>query len=139
MAQTERKTSAPAEQPFHMGDRIRKAREHVGMDRQTFAESIGIHRDTLAKYEETGRAKKSALISIAWNTQVRLEWLEYGALPWLNDENAPTPKGEGSSLPGHDSNVEPAGFMPSNVIHADFGAPDRPVTPRPVVAIGGAR
>lgn len=92
MAQTAHRTPAPAEQPFHMGDRIRKAREHVGMDRQTFAETIGIHRDTLAKYEETGRAKKSALISVAWNTPVRLEWLESGALPWLKeDDDAPTP------------------------------------------------
>lgn len=47
------------EQPFHLGDRIRKAREHVDMDRQTFAETVGIHRDTLAKYEETGKAKRS--------------------------------------------------------------------------------
>ena len=70
-------------QPFHMGDRIRKARELVNQDRQTFAETIGIHRDTLAKYEDTGKAKRSALISIAWSTPVRLEWLETGELPFL--------------------------------------------------------
>lgn len=74
--------TAPDAQPFHMGDRIRKAREFVGMDRQTFAETVGIHRDTLAKYEETGKAKRSALISIAWASKARLEWLETGALPW---------------------------------------------------------
>ena len=56
-----------------------------------------------------------------------------------NDENAPTPKGEGRSLPGLDSNQEPAGFKPSNVIHADFGRPQRDVTPRPLAAIGGTR
>lgn len=80
------------DQPFHLGDRIRKARELTGQDRQTFAESIGIHRDTLAKYEETGVAKRAALISITWNTRVRLEWLETGALPWLkdDDDNGPT-------------------------------------------------
>ena len=50
---------------------------------QTFAEKVGIHRDTLAKYEETGGAKRAALISIAWNTPVRLEWLETGELPYL--------------------------------------------------------
>lgn len=87
MGQTERITPAPVEQPFHLGDRIRKAREHAGYDRQTFAELVGIHRDTLAKYEETGRAKRSALISVAWNSRVRLEWLETGALPWLEGDN----------------------------------------------------
>lgn len=56
-----------------------------------------------------------------------------------NDEKAPTPKGEGRSLPGLDSNQEPAGFKPSNVIHADFGRPQRDVTPRPLAAIGGTR
>lgn len=70
-------------QPFHAGDRIRKAREYIDQDRQTFAETIGIHRDTLAKYEETGKAKRSVLISVAWNTPVSLEWLESGELPWL--------------------------------------------------------
>lgn len=89
MALTQRTHPAPPEQPFHMGDRIRKAREHVGQDRQTFAETIGIHRDTLAKYEETGKAKKATLISIAWNTPVRLEWLETGELPWLDAEEHP--------------------------------------------------
>lgn len=91
MAQTAFPLTTPTEQPFHMGDRIRKAREHAGMDRQTFAEAIGIHRDTLAKYEETGRAKKSALISVAWNTDVRLEWLETGALPWLKTSDDTEP------------------------------------------------
>ena len=82
MAQTKRTETLEA-QPFHAGDRIRKAREYVEQDRQTFAETIGIHRDTLAKYEETGKAKRSALISVAWNTPVRLEWLERGELPWV--------------------------------------------------------
>lgn len=91
MAQTATPLDTPTEQPFHMGDRIRKAREHVGMDRQTFAELIGVHRETLAKYEETGKAKKSALISVAWNTPIRLEWLESGALPWLKDPEGSTP------------------------------------------------
>lgn len=82
MAQTKKHETQEA-QPFHVGDRIRKARECVDQDRQTFAETIGIHRDTLAKYEETGKAKRSILISVAWNTPVRLEWLESGELPWL--------------------------------------------------------
>ena len=82
MAESKRRPT-PEAQPFHAGDSIRKAREYVEQDRQTFAETIGIHRDTLAKYEETGKAKRSVLISVAWNTPARLEWLESGELPWL--------------------------------------------------------
>lgn len=88
MAQTARTAPAPAEQPFHLGDRIRKARETTGQDRQTFAETVGIHRDTLAKYEDTGVAKRSALISVAWASGVRLQWLESGALPWRDVDPA---------------------------------------------------
>lgn len=83
MGQIQKSQPLPEEQPFHVGDRMRKARELVGADRQTFAETLGIHRDTLAKYEESGKAKRSVLISVAWNTPVRLEWLESGELPWL--------------------------------------------------------
>lgn len=72
-----------SDQPFHLGDRIRKAREHIGQDRQTFAENVGIHRDTLAKYEESGRAKRPVLLAVAMATGVRQEWLETGELPWL--------------------------------------------------------
>ncbi|GAA3948257.1 helix-turn-helix transcriptional regulator [Microbacterium soli] len=79
------------ENPFHSGDRIRKAREHIGQDRQTFAATVGLHRDTLAKYEDGGKAKRSALISIAWATGTRLEWLEDGVLPWLATD-APGPE-----------------------------------------------
>ena len=93
MAKTAKHTPAPQyDQPFHAGDRIRKARELIGEDRQTFAETIGVHRDTLAKYEETGTAKRTALISIAWNTPVRLEWLETGELPWLKSDLPDSPR-----------------------------------------------
>lgn len=82
-----------AADPFHMGDRIRKAREHTGMDRQEFAHAVGIHRETLSKYETTGHGiKRPAMLSIAMSSGVRLEWLETGELPWLNDmpDNGPT-------------------------------------------------
>lgn len=81
-----RQSTARHEDPFHVGHRIRRAREAVGQDRQTFAETIGVHRDTLAKYEDTGKVKRSALISIQWATPARLEWLETGELPWRKDE-----------------------------------------------------
>ena len=99
---------------------MRKAREYVGQDRQTFAETIGIHRDTLAKYEETGKAKRSTLISVAWATPVRLEWLESGALPWLDNEKAPVRGGTGASLPDLDSNQEPIGFESAPIWMGDY-------------------
>jgi DNA-binding XRE family transcriptional regulator len=74
------------EQPFHTGDRMRKARERTGMDIQTFAEKVGINRGTLAKYETTGAAKRTALIAVSMATGARLEWLQTGELPWLRDD-----------------------------------------------------
>ncbi len=102
MATTAPKNTQPAEQPFHMGDRIRKARELVDQDRQTFAETIGIHRDTLAKYEETGKAKRPVLLAVAMATGVRQEWLETGELPWLRTADLRTlvPKVAGSTPVG---------------------------------------
>ena len=91
MKQTE---EGGAANPFHMGDRIRKARERTGMNRQDFAHAVGIHRETLAKYEDTGHGvKRPALLSIAMSSGVRQEWLETGELPWLKTEEGPHPQG----------------------------------------------
>lgn len=48
MSQPERTQPFPA---FHVGDRIRKARESVGLDGKHFAAEIGISRQSLQKYE----------------------------------------------------------------------------------------
>lgn len=37
-------------------------------------------------------------------------------------QEAPTPRGEGRSLPDLDSNQEPAGFKPGELIVVDFGS-----------------
>lgn len=37
-------------------------------------------------------------------------------------KEAPTPKGEGHTLPDLDSNQEPAGFKPGELIRVDFGS-----------------
>lgn len=118
MSQTANPSEAYADQPFHMGDRIRKARGSVGQDRQTFAETIGIHRDTLAKYEETGKAKRSALISIAWATGVRVEWLQTGELPWRAKES-PRPEGPGGGTDDPSTGGTPLYHLP-RVVHVDF-------------------
>ena len=96
--------------PFHMGDRIRKARELAGyMDLRSFATATELDRGALGRYEATGNVpRRSTLITIAWHTPVRLEWLETGKGPVLKDG---APNG-GGSLPGLDSNQEPIGLPP---------------------------
>lgn len=39
---------------FTKGDRLRKARELTGLDQKAFAEAMGLHRDSVRKYESTG-------------------------------------------------------------------------------------
>ena len=65
---------------FHAGDRLRKAREHAGQYALNhFAERIGIHRDTLMRYERTGlKIKAPTFLAYAVATGVRVEWLRYG-------------------------------------------------------------
>lgn len=95
-----------AADPFHKGDRIRKARERTGMNRQDFASAVGIHRATLGKYEDTGEGvKRPAMLSIALASGVRLEWLESGELPWVNENPHQSP--DGGRIVG------PAGFDPT--------------------------
>lgn len=67
---------------FTLGDRLRKARELTGLDRKQFAEHIGIHRDSIAKYE-TDRTRPRPPILAAWSmaTHVDLEWIRGGAGP----------------------------------------------------------
>jgi hypothetical protein len=80
------------ENPFHTGDRIRKARELAGFgtSRKTeFADLLGVDRGSLAKYEDGGKVKRSVLISIAWNTPVNLDWLETGHGPVLKGGEGP--------------------------------------------------
>lgn len=79
-------SAAAEEQPFHMGWRIRLAREYIGQDISTFAETIGVHRETLSKYETTGAVKPIVLRAIALSTGARLEWLQTGQLPWLRED-----------------------------------------------------
>jgi len=67
------------EPEFHAGDRLRKAREVAGMDRQTLASRIDVHRQSVQRYEE-GLAKPRGPVITAWAmaTGVRREWLESG-------------------------------------------------------------
>lgn len=48
---------------FHLGDRIRKARELKGYNRQDFAKLIGVDRGTLTKYETTGEEPRPYILA----------------------------------------------------------------------------
>lgn len=65
-----------------MADRLRKARETTGMDAQTFAEHVGISRNTVSNYEQGRTHRISRPMLAAWSmaTGVPLEWLEHGTL-----------------------------------------------------------
>jgi transcriptional regulator with XRE-family HTH domain len=52
--------------PFHLGDRLRKAREAAtDLDRKAFAKHIGIAPDTLRRYE-TGATRPRRPVLAAW-------------------------------------------------------------------------
>lgn len=114
---------------FTMGDRLRKARELTGLDRKQFAETIGIHRDSVAKYEAEGCTRKPVLESWARHTHVRIEWLENG--------DAPQPSGpEGNLSRLGESNSRPSHYKgdPHNITKL-FPTPAPQVDlPRPIAA-----
>ena len=69
---------------FHTGDRLRKAREHTGMDRKTFAGALGCARDTVTAYEQWTDLKaprESTLRQWSMATGVSLHWLKTGEQP----------------------------------------------------------
>jgi transcriptional regulator with XRE-family HTH domain len=66
---------------FDLHDRLRKARELTGMEKQEFAEQLGIHRDSVANYE-AGRRHPRRPVLIAWalTCDVDLDWLTDGVV-----------------------------------------------------------
>ena len=82
--------------PFHKGDRIRKARELAGYkDISSFADMTGLDRGSLGKYEATGDVpRRSTIKTIAMATGVRSEWLETGTGPIFG---GPSGSGPGNS------------------------------------------
>jgi transcriptional regulator with XRE-family HTH domain len=75
---------------FTIHDRLRKAREAVGLDQQELADAIGVARTSVSNYElgHTTRLKAIVLRQWALRCGVPLAWLHTG----LSDE-APTPGG----------------------------------------------
>ena len=60
---------------FSVGDRFRKARELTGMSRGEFAARLGVHRETVTRYEEVGSTKPQAVAAWAEITGVDPDWL----------------------------------------------------------------
>ena len=83
---------------FGLTDRLRKAREMTGMEKQEFAEAIGVHRDSISRYESGKNSPRKPILA-AWSlaTGVDIEWLKTG--------KAPSDDGAGP-------NVRPEGFEP---------------------------
>ena len=63
-----------------VGDRLRKARELLGLDQGPFAARIGVSRGTVSNYERgsTERYKPNVMNAWAAHTGVPVEWLEHG-------------------------------------------------------------
>ena len=51
---------------FHLGDRLRKAREATGTDAKAFAALLGISRDSLRDYE-SGKTRPKAPVIRSWS------------------------------------------------------------------------
>lgn len=60
-------------------DRLRKSREHAGLDQQQLADKIGMARTTVSNYENgITPPKRPILLSWAMATGVPLKWLQTG-------------------------------------------------------------
>lgn len=73
MAQPQTSTTIPV---WTLADRLRKAREHAGLNQGELAEAAGIGRSTIVTYE-SGQSVPGKPVLIAWAlvTGVDLEWL----------------------------------------------------------------
>ena|SRR5665647_1187241 len=65
---------------FTVGDRLRKAREHIGMDQIPFADELGVSRGTVSNYESGATTHLKPIVVRAWalRTGVPAEWLLTG-------------------------------------------------------------
>ena len=66
-----------------IGDRLRKARELIGIDRAEFAEQIGISRNTVTNYEHD-KVKPRVVVLRAWAMRcgVAEQWIRSGQPPF---------------------------------------------------------
>lgn len=63
---------------FTEGDRLRKAREVIGLDQEKFADVLGVSRGTVSNYERSRTTHRRVIVIRAWSlaTGVPVEWLQ---------------------------------------------------------------
>ena len=90
---------------FTVADRLRKAREHAGLEQGDLAERMGVSRGTVSN-NELGKVAPRRIVLRAWAlaTGVDVGWLETGIAP------RPEP-GHDEGLPRLDSNQQPSGYL----------------------------
>ena len=64
-----------------MADRLRKAREHAGLEQTELAELIGASRKTIGRAEGGAAVRRTTLIAWAFACGVDLHWVETGETP----------------------------------------------------------
>lgn len=80
-------TGAPRIPDWTLGDRLRKAREHAGMEQGELASRIGVSRNTISNYElGRGQRPPKVIVLRAWAHEcgVPYEWLTDGFLGSIN-------------------------------------------------------
>lgn len=77
-----------------LGQRLRVAREHLGVEQQELAEIMGTSRQTVSAVERGINHPRQLLVR-AWSmaTGVSLHWIETG------QDETPSPDGDGAGLP----------------------------------------
>ena len=101
---------------FGLQHRLALAREVAGIDQSAMSRVLGCARPTVSNYERGFTApRRSVLVAWALATGVDVDWLITGNE--MPHQDGP----DGASLPGLDSNQEPAGFKPAEIVYL-FGS-----------------
>lgn len=93
---------------FVLTDRLRKAREDVGMSQAALADASGLSRSSISNYEAGRQVPRRPQITlIAWATGVDRDWLERGDMGMPRPGG---PAGASSECAIKDSNLEPTDY-----------------------------
>jgi transcriptional regulator with XRE-family HTH domain len=103
-------TQAGSIPTWTVGDRLRKARQHAGLEQAEFAEEIAVSRGTVLNYEND-RVKPRMIVLRAWSMRTGVP------LHWLMDGESPQPVEAGGSggLPRLDLNQRPSDYRSCEV------------------------
>jgi transcriptional regulator with XRE-family HTH domain len=96
--------TAPSIPQWTLGDRLRKAREHAGMDQLELANRIGISRNTVSNYElGNGTRAPKVVVLRAWAHEcgVPYEWVVDNFRPTVTVRSPFIGEWMSSTRPGH--------------------------------------